>query len=124
MNREQQLEKIKWTLNGLPDKEMVYIHNEYCEKNNYYDDMIYFMNELDDVITAETPTQIIRTYGNINVNDYYFVLTMYSAESFNYYKDAPITYYEEIAEDIVDYDYDFKNSKIREVLDEILKEEE
>jgi len=125
MDREQQLEKIKDVLlNYLSEDEMVYIHNNFCDKNSYYDDIIYFMNELDDIVTAETPTEIIRTYGNINVNEDYFVITMYGAESFNYYGNAPTTYYDEIVEYILDYDEDFGNSEIREVLDEILEEEE
>lgn len=125
MNREQQLEKIKDVLlNYLSDNEMVYIHNNYCDKNRYYDDIIYFMNEFNDVVNPMSPLELIETYGDIDTSHPYFVFTIYGAESFNYYDNAPTTYYDEIAEYILDYDEDFGNNEIREVLDEILEEEE
>lgn len=65
MNQKEQLEKIEKVLNTLPNNEVVRIHNNYCYKIGDYNSIIYFMNELDDIVTAETPTEIIRTYGNI-----------------------------------------------------------
>lgn len=70
------------------DADLVARWNEYCENNSYYDDMIYSMDEFDELMEGRSPHEIARMvfyghdfnpnydwfwfngYGNLESSDY------------------------------------------------------
>lgn len=58
-------------LKGMEDSEIVSIWNEYCDRNNMFDDRIYYMEELDEIMNAQDVTYILNRafFGNDQFND-------------------------------------------------------
>ena len=46
--------------NELYTRDLVSAWNVFCECNNYYDDYIYFNDQLDECLQTKTPTEIIK----------------------------------------------------------------
>lgn len=112
-------ERILETLYELSDNDMVNVHNEYCIRNNYMDDYIEYMWDFDDSWCNMRPSEIIEKFGEMNMNDKYYVADTYSvAVSFSYYEDAPITYYDEIAEYCAENRDDLYSWEIRHCINE------
>ena len=108
------------------DDELIEIHNAYCEKVNYTDDMIYSMSMLNEFYYGKDPLDIILDAynGAFNPNDNWFRWNGYgNLES----TDRPIDNWidiDEIADYIVENDEDLGNKDIRDLLDEIELENE
>ena len=78
----EKYEKQKKAFYDLYDGEKITLLNEYLGNVNYTDHMIYFMDEIDEILYGITPDNIIRLafYGgrfnfkqdNFNPNDEYF----------------------------------------------------
>lgn len=58
--REKLEDQIMEVLKGLDDSEMVNLWNEYCDRNNYYDDRIYYMEEIDEIMNGQDVTYILN----------------------------------------------------------------
>ena len=117
-------DRILEVLHDLRNAEMVDIHNQYCERNNYYDDYIEYMDSLDDMCYGMKATDIIDKFGEMDTSKNYYVIGIYDVESFDYYDEAPTTYYDEIAEICAEEDEDFGCTEIRNALDEWEEEHE
>ena len=91
-------DRIYAVLEDMTDSDLVELHNKYCEINHYYDDMIERMDLLDEICYGMTATEIMDKFEGIDTNENYFVYGIYEVSSFDYYADAPITYYDEIAD--------------------------
>lgn len=107
-------ERIYDTLCEMSDDEMVYLHNEYCMRNNYTEDYIEYMGDFDSTWCNLSPSEIVDKFGEINTNDNYYVTDFYSrAVSFNRYDECPVTYYKEIAEYCAENRDDLNSSEIK-----------
>lgn len=53
------LDKIKDEINNLDESSKVSLWNDYCEANNYYDDMIEY-NDIDEILYGCTPSQVLN----------------------------------------------------------------
>lgn len=61
-------------LEELNDEELVELWNKFCENNNMFDDTIYPMDELDEVVGKLYPTDLFDTidFNRFNEGDSYF----------------------------------------------------
>ena len=59
MTYDEKLDKIKEALNDLPICDLVEVHNEYCDEMQYSDDHIYNMEDFDEIMSGQTPWEIV-----------------------------------------------------------------
>ena len=61
-------------LEELEDEELVELWNKFCENTNMFEDTIYPMDELDDVVGKMYPTDLVDEidFNNFSENDCYF----------------------------------------------------
>ena len=71
MTKEQRLINL---LQEMGDSELVYIHNEYCQKVNAYDNEIYPLDMFDEIMNGLDPYTIACrvAYGDFNGGYEYF----------------------------------------------------
>lgn len=116
MSIDEKFENIIDILENLPDNEKVYIHNRFCDYNNYMDNIIYFTEELDDLFDGKKPTEILRLCEDIDLRDDYFIDGVYGLESVKDLSD--VIDFNEIANYCIDYGADFDNEEIADILAE------
>lgn len=115
-------ERINEILENMDTDELLAIHNEYCQANNYTDDEIFNMYEINNFLSGTAEEVLERVANNFNIRDDYFHMTIYGVESFNYPRDYIDI--EDIAHYIDRTENDFDNSDIVEILDEYKEESE
>lgn len=116
-------EEVMEMLRDMNDSNLVAVHNEYCDKVRYYDDRIYDMYEINDLLYGRSPLEIITDARDVDANDNYIRYNGYgNLES----TDCPDDWMDldEIADYIVDNDDALRNDDIRDLLDEIEAENE
>ena len=116
-------EEVLEMLRDMNDSDLVAVHNEYCDKVNYYDDKIYDMYEINDLLYDRSPLEIITDARDVDANDNYIRYNGYgNLES----TDCPDDWIDldEIADYIVENDDALRNDDIRDLLDEIEAENE
>lgn len=111
MTREEKIDKIYTILNEMDEGDLIYANNEYCDESGYYDDRIYYYEELDDLCYGMKPTEIIEQYGEL-ANCEYFKCGVYIESA-----DISDIDINEIATYCVDNGYDIGNYDIGEILD-------
>ena len=117
--REEVLEMLR----DMNDSNLVAVHNEYCDKVSYYDDRIYDMYEINDLLYGRSPLEIITDARDVDANDSYIRYDGYgNLESTDYPQDWMDL--DEIADYIVENDEALYNDDIRDLLDEIEAENE
>lgn len=118
------IEEIKEYLEGINENELLAIWNCYCDNNNY-DDHIYYMYELDEILNGETSSDIINkvVYGSFNSHHDYFKFNGYGNLQSEYYLEN-LMYINDLAQYIYDNDEDFDNDDLRDFLDEDENNEE
>lgn len=107
--------KIIEYLENLDDNTLLQLHNDYCDHNKYYDDHIYYMSELDDLLYGKTPSEVIDLAGGIDTNADYFQYTIYGIQSFDNVSDYVDL--DALADYIIDNDEDLNDYELREILD-------
>ena len=88
--QENMKEQIRETIESLDDWDLVELHNEYCRANNYYDDEIFDMAVIDDLLCDMKPSKVLNLafYGDFNPNHEYFKFNGYgNLESLDYLSD-------------------------------------
>lgn len=110
-------------INELDENEKISIFNDYCEKNNYYDDMVYLTEEIDYLWEGKKPSEIIKIFGDVSMFDTYYSFDVYGAYSYSFIEDNKSWYPDEIAEYIIQNDDDLGCNEIKEYLDENTDEE-
>ena len=117
--REEVLEMLR----DMNDSDLVAVHNEYCDKVRYYDDRIYDMYEINDLLYGRSPLEIITDARDVDANDSYIRYDGYgNLESTDYPQDWMDL--DEIADYIAENDEALRNDDIRDLLDEIEAENE
>ena len=97
MTIEELKEELKETIKNLTDWNVIDIWNTYCRENNYYEDEILVMTELNDIARDMSPIEILERFGDMDTNDDYFINGIYGGKSFT-------NLYDEIyLDDLVDY---------------------
>lgn len=83
IHEDNMREKLYDVLNDMSDDDIVMVWNRYCDNNNYYDEVIEFMDFLNDYFCDMSVTEILEHIDrDFNVRDKYFRST-YVFESFN-----------------------------------------
>jgi hypothetical protein len=111
---------VEGAVDNLSECELLGIWNDYCDYNNYCDDRVYYVDELDELCYSMKPTEIISRYGEL--------------DGFEYFKDGVYVEGSNSLLDLIDYgaliDYiidneeDFDNSDIADALEEIEEEDD
>lgn len=110
---------IKQYLEELEPRYLLPMWQDYCMNNNY-DDLIYDMEEFDEIFQNDEPSYIANRifYGDFNPNDEYFTFNGYgnlvSFDSFDILEHISLT---DLVVYIIDNDEDFGDSDLREILD-------
>lgn len=126
-------DKVLDVLSDLSEVDLISVWNEYCDANNYVDDRIYYMSELDDVygygvLDGSPITDIINTirddFRDFDTSCDYFGITMYGYESFDSLDSFSGFDMSDLCNYIVDNDDELGENQLREVLDEIAEDEE
>lgn len=107
--------KIIEYLENLDDQTLLELHNDYCDHNSYYDDHIYYMSDLNELLYGKAPSEIIDLAGDINTNDDYLQYTIYGVQSFDRISDYVDL--DALADYIIDEDEDLNDDELREILD-------
>lgn len=82
MTIEELKEELKETIKNLTDWDVIDVWNEYCQENNYYEDEIFAMEELDYIASDMFPIEILEHFGDMDTNDDYFINGIYGGKSF------------------------------------------
>ena len=120
-------EKIIAALEEMDGAHLVWIHREYCDAVNAYDDVIYNMYDFDEIMNGQTPEWIANRiyFGDYNPNAEYFTFNGYgNVESIFKYQLTDYIDIEEIAAYIDDNDNALYDDEIQEILDEIEEDDE
>ena len=109
-------DKIHEVLENLDSYEVVSAWNRYCEENSYYDDMVYTMDEFDDLMYGLKPSEIVaKLDSSFDVTENFFAWDEYGeVVSFNYISDSSID-----LDDLAEY-----MDEIEEIFDEDEEDEE
>ena len=125
MTEERKYEILKEKMDEYcwNDWELVSLWNEYCEKNNYYDDRIFSMDEFNELYSGCSPLEILDAVDrDFNTNDDWFKCGIYGCESFDYISDSIDM--DSVIEYIIDNDDNLYDDTIQSFLDEIEELEE
>ena len=121
MFKENEARKeITEIIDGMGIDEQYYLFREYCENANYYDDMPESVDSIDELCCGMKPSEIISTYGDMDLGWNYF--------QFNGYGYAIEWEGIDCVSDVVDYIIDneesLENDDIQEILDKYTSTEE
>ena len=86
-NYEEKKQAIIDIINNMDSNETVCIWNEYKEATNDYDNLIYSVNEIDEILSCMKPWEILRMgfYGDYRPCDKFFKFDGYgNLKSFDY----------------------------------------
>ena len=99
LNNEQQVVLVN-ILKKLDDSQIITIHNEYCDRN-CYENMIYYMDMIDELLYAYTPSEILNSLSSsFDKNDTFIVDTINGLQSYNDISD--IVDYDQLAEFLIE----------------------
>ncbi len=116
------MEKLTNLLEEMSESELLTIHNNYCDSANGYDNYIYNMDDLNELLDGKSPEEIARLifYGDFNPNHDYFTFNGYgNLESITGYNLTDYIFISDIVDYIISRDDDLYNDDIRDILDNI-----
>ena len=123
MNKAQLKQKILDALNGMSESELVEAYQNGCNHYNYPDDMIFPMDEFDELEGNQRPfSEVYRDLTNdFNFSDDYYYLDGYAhyhslsdVQNSELLADA----FDDFVESAIDDEYDFGSPKIAEIFEE------
>lgn len=127
MNKAQLEQKILDVIDGMTNGERFEIYQEGCDCCDYMEDMVYLMDEFDELEgTRRHFSEIYKDLGSdFNFNDDYYYLDVYGMyRSFNDIRDTDRA---DVFDDIIDVmimdKCDFGSPKIAKVFEEARSEE-
>ena len=59
-------------IEGLSEREKIYLHNEYCREVGYNDDEIFTYDDINELFSYIEPTEIIEKFADIAYSDYWY----------------------------------------------------
>lgn len=123
--RDERTEELEGVLDDLSEDIIVDIWNEYCENNGYSDDMIYYVADLDELVTG-TASEVLNAIDieAFNMNDEYMYCTIYGWRSFSYMSEDNPIYISDLACWIYDEEEDCDIDEIEELFERWEEEDE
>lgn len=118
-------DKIHEVLENLDSYEVVSAWNRYCDEVSYFDDMVYTMDEFDDLMYGLKPSEIVaKLDSDFDVTENFFTWDEYGeVVSFDYISDSCIDL-DDLAEYMDENKEDFDIDEIEEIFDEDEEDEE
>lgn len=114
-------DRIVETIENMDDSEQVALWWEYCEKCNLYDDYIYSMDEIDEILGEQKPSELLSNVSsNFNYSDDWFYFNGYGHICSCWCpntQDSPFSVHD-LASEICDNNDSFHNDTIDEILEE------
>ena len=110
---------IDYLNNELYDYELVAVWNDYCSETNQRGDFIYDMEDFNDYYCDYEPIKIsLRLFNSshFNPNDNWFIIDGYNNPVSTNFPEQYINTVD-LAEHIIESEYDFRIDDIREILD-------
>lgn len=108
-------EKVKEYVINLDDGDLVELWNLYCNEVNCFDDVVYFMDELDDYLYGMKPLDILnRVDKDFNTRCDYFRDGIYGIESFDYVGD--VMYLDTLIDYIVENHFSGDDDELKKLL--------
>lgn len=87
MDREKQIFEIESLIKDLPNDKIKDLYNSYAETS--CNELIFEMGEIDDVLCGLSPREVINSLSSsFNINDDYFIDTIYGLDSFDSISDC------------------------------------
>ena len=116
-------EKIKAIIEAMDDDDKIALWNESCRECNHCDDVIYSMDEFDEIVDGYSPLDIVRkTYysRNFDPNSAYFYFNGYANLVSLDYPDAEKSplYLDDLVDRIMRHENAFGNDEIAAVLND------
>jgi hypothetical protein len=127
-----QYDKILEALKGMDDSDLIWAWNDYCDANRY-DDQIYPMSSLDDVIgyghfngmsASDVIEDVKSNFEDFDTSADYFTVSIYGYESGDSLDDFGSFDIESLADYMYQNDDALGLSEIRDILDEDDEEDE
>ena len=126
MTEEELKERVKEIVSLWSDSTAVENWNEYCDRNNYYDDRIKY-NDIDELLCGCTkPSEVLdKVSSDYKMSDTYAVFTIYGLESFDYVDDSSSPYdVGTMVDYIIENKECFGDDELEELFEEEVDEEE
>ena len=82
MDTKEKIRAIIADYTRYKSDDIIELWNDYCDANNY-DDRIYDMCVFDDMACGLAPSEVLRDFSDVDINDWYFTYGIYGAKSFN-----------------------------------------
>lgn len=114
-------EMIRDTLEEMSSNDLMYIWNEYCDNNRYYDDKIYYYEEIDEFYYDMKPTEIIEKFGELG-NCEYWKDGIYGAEALDMIEDG--IDFDDLAQYIADNEDSMGYNDLQDTIDEWYEQNE
>lgn len=114
-------DRIVETIENMSDSEQVELWREYCETVNYFDDIIYSMDEIDELLYGQKPSEILSSVSSsFNYFDNWFFYNGYGHICSCSYPNADNSPFNssDIASEVCDRNDSFHNDEIDEILEE------
>lgn len=129
MDKVQLKQKILDALNGMSEGERIAIYQEGCDRYNYTDDMVFSMDEFDELEGNQRPfSEVYRDIDDKDFSfsdDYYYLDGYAHYHSFSNIEDSELAdLFDEFIDSAIDEEYDFSDPKIAEIYEEAEYEEE
>lgn len=115
------LDAVREALENMTDSDLLFVHREYCDQVNAYDDTIYSMDEFNEIMSGQDADWIANRiyYGDYNPTADYFRFNGYgNIESVFSFQLSEYIDTDTIAEWITEHENALYNDEIQEILDE------
>lgn len=61
-----------WNMDKITNEQLLKINNTVASETMFYDNIVYTMDEIDDVLQGKIPSEIVRSCYAVNLDDLYF----------------------------------------------------
>lgn len=127
MTEEELKERVEEIVSSWEDSTAVENWNEYCDRNNYYDDRIEY-NDIDELLCGCTkPSEVLnKISSDYGVSDTYAKNGIYGWESFSYLDDSSSPYdADTLADYIIENKECFGDDDLKELFfEEVVEDDE
>lgn len=130
MTREELREQVLEILQSIDDADAVKVNNAYCEANHYFEDSVYFIDEIDEYLRTGnySPSEILGMAINGGYNHYseFFRDNIYGVEFFDTFDlvSNGVTSVEELADFVIEEGGNIQVEELQELFDEYADEQE
>lgn len=112
-------EDVEEVIDCMEDDELMEVWNNYCDKVEWSDDKVYYIDEFNDMYSYENPLDIARMVigTGFSPNDYYFKTDCYGDLTSGDCVSDLINDIDSLINYAIEHDEDFGNSDLRDALD-------